>query len=213
MSAPGTSGIPVVSTLAKGPGFDHKQILLRGLVVLLNLGSLVFLWWSLQYRLLPLQKQTRQLSATVGRLASDVSQMEVLWTKPVAQEIRSKYDEVQSRVFKDRAAMEAWLAALPQQITPLALDVEMSLSNAVPPAVSNALEGFSSTRAVVTVRPSPEIEAIASPFQRILRFSQILVGDDRRADLVGLSVAGGSNSVSRAVFELDLWAREETSTP
>ena len=44
------------------------------------------------------------------------------------------------------------------------------------------------------------------PYQRLLRFSQQLVGDGKRADLAEMIVEGGPNSITRADMVFTLWA-------
>ena len=217
-------------TLIQPRKVEYKTLVLRGLIILLNLGSIALLWWSLQYRLLPLQKQARDLSRTVARLSTEVDQMQGAWTTPVSAEIRDKFTEIQAHMFTGRGALEAWLGSIQQQVMPLALDAEVDLNPAAPAGATNAPPGTNAspgataattnaaggptlTRIQVIVRPSPDVETVASPFQRVLQLSQRLTHEERRADLVGLSVAGSLRSVGRASLELNLWTGEEGAPP
>jgi len=186
-----------------------KDVVVRMLITLLNLGALGTLWWSLQFRLLPLQRQTRELESTVGRLTREVDMMDAACAPPVAREIREKFDQIQAPTFKDRAELEAWLTGLQQQVIPLALDLEVDLAGSPPPPATNAPAGPMPTRAVLTVRPAADLAAEGTPFQRVLWLSHQLTREEKRADLTGLTAAGGTNSLGRASLELTLWTRQE----
>jgi hypothetical protein len=213
MSATAPADNRSAGLLIQPRGLDYREIAQRSLLVFLNLGSVAFLWWSLQARLLPLQQETRDLTTTVARLSGEVSLMEATWTPATAQEIRERFGEVRTRAFNGRGALETWLAALKQQVVPLALDIDLDLSKLDAAPATNSPAGPTPRRVLVEVRPAAEIEAIATPFQRILQLTQRLVCDEPRADLVDLSVAGGLGSVSRAVFVLDLWTSDEGDAP
>ena len=219
MSKPDNQAGHASGTLIQPTGFNYRQLVARVMLVLLNLGSLALLGWILQWRLLPLQRQTRELTSTVARLSTAVGVMETMWTRQVTGDIRSRFEEARNRIFHGRGALEAWLGQVQQQVVPLALEVELEIAKADPAAPPSPQSSTNNSanplpnRVVVAVRPAAEVEAIASPFQRILQFGQQLTGEERRVDLVGFSVIGGLNSISRAVFELNVWTGEEGETP
>lgn len=208
-----TKGSRTPQTLIQPGKVVIKDLVLRALIGLLNLGALGTLWWSLQFRLLPLQHQTRELEGTVGRLTREVDSMESSCAPPVAREIREKFDQIQAPTFKDRAELESWLTGLQQEVIPLALDLEVDLAGAPPPPATNAPAGPIPTRALLTVRPAAEFAAEGTAFQRVLWLSHRLTRDEKRADLTGLTAAGGTNSIGRASLELTLWTRQEEEHP
>ncbi len=219
MSNPESQAGHASGTLVQPKGINYRQLIARVMLVLLNLGSLALLGWILQWRLLPLQRQTRELTSTVDRLSMAVGVMENRWTAPVTGDIRKKFADAKSRVFQGRGALETWLGQVQEQVAPLALEVELEIDKAnpaatpIPPTGTNNSANPFPHRVVMAVRPAAEVEAIASPFQRILQLGQLITGEERRVDLVGFSIEAGSNSISRAVFELDVWTGEEGETP
>ena len=62
---------------------------------------------------------------------------------------------------------------------------------------------------MVSVRLARDIEAIQSPYQRLLRLSHLLTSQERRVDLTELTVIAGSNSIQQATLVLNLWAGKE----
>ena len=109
------------STLIQPRKLGQKELLLRGLIILVNLTSISLLWWQLQGRLLPLQRRVRTASALVARLESEVSRMSAAWPTNSVLEVLDQFAEVKTRMFDGRTAMGKWVAGLQQQVVPLAL--------------------------------------------------------------------------------------------
>ncbi len=213
---------PVVSAPPerKGPviqssGLDYRDLALRISLVVLNLGSIAFLWWSLTKVLVPLQKQVREVNVTTTRLIAEVDRMDRLWAEGDIEQVRGKYGDVRSWMFVGRPAVEAWLGGLKEQVIPLALDVDFDFSAdpaaaAAAAATTNAAPAINPTHVALKIRPAPGIEAVATPFQRTLQLSQRLTGQEKRVDLVELTATGGSNSVESVTVVLNLWSGEES---
>ncbi len=198
--------------LIQRTGFDYRELALRISLVALNFGAIAFFWWSLQTVLLPLQNQARDANLTVTRLISEVDRMERVWAEGDVAQVRGKFSDIRSWMFVGRPAVEAWLAALKEQVLPLALDVEFDFSKSdtvQPGTATNAPITINPARVSLRIQPAAGIEALASTFQRTLQLSQQLAGLEKRVDLVELSAAGGSNSVSSTVVVLYLWTGEE----
>ena len=196
---------------ARAPRF--KEMIQRVAVVLLNLSAIALLWWSLQKGLLPLQQKTRDTNLTVTRLISEVDRMEHVWPQAEIEQVRSKFGGVRSWMFVGRPAVESWLSEVKERVVPLALDVEPNFTKpepAEPVAITNAASAISPMTLALKIHPAPGIEAIATPFQRTLQFSQRLTAQEKRVDLVELTAIGGLNSVERAVVVLHLWTGEES---
>lgn len=190
---------------------NYKEIAIRIGVVLLNLLSIGLFWWSLQYLLLPLQKKARDASTAVTRLQSEVDAMERAWTKPASEEVRGKFGEVRNWMFVGQPAVEEWLGNVKKLAMPLALEVGLDFSRveSAEAAPTNAPSAIRPTAVALTFRSAPGIEAVASPYQRVLQLSQRLTTQDKRVDFTELTVNGGSNSVENAVIVLHLWTGEE----
>lgn len=189
-------------------GFNYRDLLLRGLLMVSVIGSLALVWWSLQ-RLAPLQQRTRVLSTTIARLSSEVDQMEGKWTQPQVEQLIQKFSQVQGHLIVGQTGLEGWLQNLKQQVLSMALDVKADFGKAGPQEAGSQKLAVIPTTVSVEVKPASGIESVQTPYQRVLQLSQRLTAQERRADLVELSVVGGTNSVSRAVAVVNLWAGEE----
>ena len=189
-------------------GFNYRDLVLRGLFVVSVVGSLALVWWSLQ-RLTPLQQRTRELSTTTARLSAEIDQMEGKWTQSQVEQVLQKFGSVQGHLIVGQTGLEGWLKNLKEQVVAMALDVKADFGKAGPQAAGSQKLAVIPTTVSVDVKPVPGIESAQTPYQRVLQLSQRLTAQEKRADLVELSVAGGSNSVSRAVAVLNLWAGEE----
>ncbi len=208
MSTPTPERRPVAALAPKTSRLDYKDVLLRAAFFLSVLGSLALVWWSVK-RLTPLQDKSRDLSTQLARLSTEVDQMKMDLTSPDVEQLARKYVQVQGQLFGGQSALETWLQGLRRQTLPLALDVKADFGKAAAQAAGEQKLAVIPATVSVEVRPAAGIEGVQSPYQRVLQLSQRLTAEEKRADLVELNVAGGTNSVSRAVVVLNLWAGQE----
>jgi hypothetical protein len=85
-------------------------------------------------------------------------------------------------------------------------DYKTSLVDSNAPTVAD--RRFMVIPATVTIDfpPGAGSEDKATPFQRLLQFSQRITTQDKIADLTGLTVHSGTNSIDHAVLNLTFWA-------
>lgn len=201
--------VPAARVRPPRPGrINYREVLLRVGLVLVVVGAVALMWWSYR-RLVPLQQRTRELNATVTRLSSEVDEMQRRWSGADIEQLNQKSDRVQAQLFSGPPELEAWLRELKEQVVPLALDINANFGKTSAAAPEDQKLATVPATVSVEVKPAPGIPGVQTPYQRILQLSQRLTAQEKRADLVELSVAGGTNSVSRAVVVLNLWAGQE----
>jgi len=197
------NGPPVISS-APAKHLTLWGVLHRVLILLVAAGSLFLSWWSVN-RLLPLEKQRTQLTEGIRRLTDEITLMESKWTDPEIQRVLTRFTQAQARLFADQETLLTWYANLRQRLVPLALDANADFGK---PATHTVAEGEMTVIPAmvnVEVRPALGIEGVQSPYERVLRLTRLLASDEKRVDIEELTVAGGSNSVSRAVAVINLW--------
>jgi hypothetical protein len=187
---------------------SYSDRLFRAITLVAVLGSAAVIWWSLAMVLFPRLKQSRELISTVSRLSTEVDDLEHQWTTAGAEQVSNQLSQADSELFEGRAGLEAWLANFKGQVAPLALDVRADLGLAIPQTAGGRALNVIPVTVSVEVKPTPPELAIRSPYQRILRLSQRLTGEGKRADLMELMVAGGTNSIGRTVLVLNCWTEE-----
>lgn len=192
--------------MTKAKKLTHWEVIFRITVVIVMLGSIAFPWWTYSARLIPLQKQSRDLTSANSALSAEVDKMDRKWSKDDAEFIRAKYKEVYSSLFPDEAALGEWLDRLQKRALPLALDVRFNLGKGVTQLRD---EKLAIVPASVTLQVHPMPNAKDSPYQRLLRLGQQLSTEGKRADLAELTVIGGTGSVTNAVLVFNLWASEQ----
>jgi len=192
--------------MAKAKKLTHWEVLFRVAVVLVMLGSIAFPWWTYSARLVPLQKQSRDLTSANSVLSAEVDKMDRKWSKEDAEFIRAKYKEVYSSLFEDKAAFEDWLARLKKRASTLSLEVQVDFGKYAP-QVSE--EKLAIMPASVTLQVNPLPGSKDSPYQRLLRLGQQLSTEGKRADLAELNVIGGVGSITNATLVFNLWVGEE----
>jgi len=206
-SAPAPETRPPAAAPPRKAG--HRDWLFRAITLAVVLGSVAVIWWSLVVVLFPRQKQARELSSTVSRLSAEVDDLEHQWSKAGAEQVSNQFSQVDLKLFECRTNLETWLADLKDQAAPLALDLRADLGAASPQTAGGRTLNVIPATVSVEVLPARPAKATPSPYQRILQLSQRLTGEDKRADLTELTVAGGPNSIGRAVLVLNYWAGKE----
>src|SRR5260221_3970724 len=111
---------PPIRPMASRPNvparkLTHWDLLFRFVTVVLITGSIAFAWWTYSKRLIPLQKQSRGLSADVSRLSAEVDTMERKWPPVQREQIRTDYQEVHNQLFDDEAELGRWLVRLQEE--------------------------------------------------------------------------------------------------
>jgi hypothetical protein len=159
--------------------------------------------------LLPRLKQSRELSSTVSRLSAEVDDLDHQWSRTDAQRVTNQFSQVDLKLFESQASLEDWLADLKDQSAPLALDLRADFGTPTPKTAGGRTLNVIPATVSVEVQPAPPELPTPSPYQRILRLSQRLTGEGKRADLTELTVTAGTNSIGRAVLVFDYWTGKE----
>ncbi|HXP61693.1 MAG TPA: hypothetical protein VN829_14450 [Dongiaceae bacterium] len=189
----------------------RQDALFRVAVVLVLLASLALAWWAFRHRLVPVQRQSRELASKVSRLSTTVDGLERKWTPAAAEQIRAQYREAHFTLFADEQALGAWLERIQRQAAPLALDLKVQLGQSA--AQTNAPEKLAVIPASVAIEVRPAPGTAESAYQRLLRLGRQLAAEGKRADLAELTAEGGPRSVTHAWLVFNLWAGEDVNGP
>ena|SRR5438034_3325348 len=193
--------------VAGSPRLNKWELLFRVVILCVLVVSLALAWWTFTKVFMPVQRQSRELSAKFTALSSEVDQLDRKWGQADADEIRRSYREVYGQLFADQSALEAWLANLEAQAGPLGLEARVDFGQSTSAATNEQKLAIVSASVSLEVRPVPgKVEA---PYQRLLRFTRQLATEGKRADLAEITVVGGTTSISRATLVFSLWAGEE----
>jgi hypothetical protein len=196
--------------MAKAKRLTHWEVLFRVGVVIVMLASIALPWWTYSQRLVPLQKQSRDLTSANSDLSAEVDKMASKWSKEETELIRANYKEVYLSLFADRAALVDWLDRLRTQALALGLDVQVDLGNAAPQLSNENVAVLPAAIKIqvqqLQVQPLPNGKDM--PYQRLLRLGQQLSTEGKRADLAELNVFGGTASVTNAVLVFNLWVSD-----
>ena len=206
-SAPAPEARPPAAAPPRDAG--QGDLLFRAVILVLVLGSVAVIWWSLVMVLFPRMKQSRELSSTVSRLSAEVDDLERQWTKAGPGQVSNQFSQVDLKLYEGRTGVESWLADVKDQAAPLALDVQADLGAASPQTAGGRTLTVIPATVSVEVQSAPLAITNSSAYQRIFRLSQRLTEQDKRADLTELTVFGGTNSIGRAVLILNYWTRKE----
>jgi hypothetical protein len=184
----------------------HWDVLFRFSIVVLIAGSVAFAWWTYSQRLVPLQKQGQELSASLNRLSAEVEVIERKWPHVDREQIRTDYKEVRNQLFADEAELGRWLVRLEEESTPLALDIKVDFGKTATRTAEQ--EKLAIIPASVTLEIRPAIGGTQTPFQRMLLLVRQLAAEGKRADLAELDVNGGPLSITHGLLVFNLWAGE-----
>jgi hypothetical protein len=135
-----------------------------------------------------------------------VDRLERKWSPADTDEIRRRYREVYAQLFADPAALEAWLSNLAAQAGPLGLNVQVEFGASATATPDQQNLAVVPARILLEVQPAPG--GNESSYQRLLRFTEQLAAEGKRADLAELHVVGGNLSIPSATLVFNLWAGE-----
>ena len=184
------------------------EIVFRIINFSLILGALGFAWWTFNKRMLPMQKRSRELIASLDTLSTEVDNLGRKWPRFEVEQIRSDYKEVRNELFADELELGRWLVRLEEEASPLALDIKVDFGKSTTRNTEN--EKLAVIPASVTLVVRPTVGGNQTPYQRMLRLGQQLGAEGKRADLAELTVNGGPLSITKGILVFNLWAGEET---
>jgi hypothetical protein len=185
---------------------NRWEVLFRLVILLLILTSLAMAWWSFTRRLVPLQKQSRDVAVQLSRFASEVDTLERKWSRTETDQIRSEYTTVRSQLFADLPEIGRWLMRLDEQAAPLALEIKVDFGKSSSRSAEE--EQLAVIPASIVLEVHPTIGGTQTPYQRMLRLGQQLGAEGKRADLFELSVNGGPLSITHGLLVFNLWCGE-----
>lgn len=180
----------------------------RGVIVVALCASAALAWWSLKVRLLPLQKQSRELAMSVSHLSITVDELERQWPEAKQEEVARRLAQAHHQLFRNQAALETWLSRADAQAAPLLLETKTALGQSVSKVSGEEEVAIIPTTISVEVQPRRNNPLKGSAYERVLRLTQGLMDSKQRADLAELSVDGGTNSIAHAKLVFHLWAGE-----
>lgn len=199
---------PQMPARLKNPPLTLRQWLGRILLFCLLLGSGGLLFWS-HRQLIPVQRQARDTGALISRLSTEVAVMEGKYSAAEIAQLAEDYRQAQGLLFATPDALKDWFQEVRSQMVPLALDAVADFGRATTTNAADRTLAIVPATLALSIQPADKIEAVRSPYERVLRFLDQLNRQAKRVDLVEIQVTGGTNSVSRAVATLQLWAGEE----
>ncbi len=183
------------------------EIGFRLLTVFAIIAALAVALWSLFGVWFPIQKESQEQTSRLARMSDEVDQLDRKWPKAEIERVRTTYDRVRPRLFSSEAGLDDWLDYLKAESTSLNLGLKVDFGKPIIPSGGRQELKLIPAKISVDINPAPGGEE--SPYQRLLRLTQEIAAQGKRADLTEMNVEGGSSSVSHAVLSFELWASEE----
>ena len=184
----------------------------RIVVAVLVLGSLAAAWWSLTRVLLPAQRECKEASAKMSRLATAVDDLQRTCSRETVQQSNARRDEVRAQLFSDEHSLAAWWSDLQAQAGPLDLSTRANFGRTVP--LTGNAQGLMLIPATIEVGVLHRDDERKSPGLVSQRLGQLLRQLDtagKRIDLAELTVTGNGSSVESSTLVLNLWAESEAA--
>lgn len=188
---------------AAAPRRRLTAVLERAGLALAMGGSFFLIWWSID-RLATAQRHAATLGDQAARIASEIAVMRSQWPEGSSQKVQARYAEAADALFHSPDAIAEWHETLRTTAIPLALEPSLAVSHM---RQTNAgATAVTVVAADIDIAPAVGIATESTPYSRLLQLAHTLGTQSRRADVVGLTVSAGSNSVSHARATVELWA-------
>jgi hypothetical protein len=208
MSAPSPATRPPTPapTPTETGGGNYLEVLYRTVMVLMLVSSFGILWWSYYRVYVPRLKEYHEADAALTSLTVKVDDLDHLWSQADIEQINKRYEVLQPKVFADQPELESWLADFRDQLAPLGLNIKFDLVTTNAP-IGDDRKLFP-IPATITIVSQPVAGAVDTPaaYQQLLQFAKHLTAQEKSTGLTRLTVASGTNSVGRAVLNLNFWA-------
>src|SRR5690348_17806704 len=94
------SGQRMVS-VAQPRKVNRWELVFRVAIVGALVISMGMAWWTLTRQLVPLQKQSQVMGATVSHLSDEVDALQRKWSQDDVGQIRNRYKELRTQLFSD----------------------------------------------------------------------------------------------------------------
>jgi cell division protein FtsB len=190
---------------AKTGGFNYSELIFR-VVIILALSFSVWLgWWSYNRVYLPQLKEAREANATLNQLSTEVDDLDRRWPPADIEKLNQRLQLVDSNLFSDQSALEAWLADLREQSPPLGWDLKATFEKSRMHSAAQRNVYVIPTSLFIELHTVTNAPAMLSPYQRLLQLARQIALQQKRGDFTELTVDTGSNSISRAVMGLNFW--------
>ena len=168
--------------------------------------ALALLYWSVFIRLLPVSAEHNARSREMTRVSDELESLRMRMTPDQIEAIKARYAQAQQALFDPAQELSAWQTQVSEQASAGTYEAKVNFGT---PQPAGAIEGISAIPAEVTLQPTVIIGGTATPYARLLKFTESLATSPKRLDLLELSVTGNSNSVSQARAVVQLLAGEK----
>jgi hypothetical protein len=176
--------------------------LMRLGIVLVCASSLWLVYWSLILRLQPVNREFKDKTIELSRLADEVEQLKLKWKAADVEQVRERFNAARDYLFDGAEDLESWQGELRSQGILMTFDAAVKFGEKQPyPKAGGKLAYIP---ADIELRPVEVIGMTNSPYKRLLALMQTLARSPKRFDVVELVAEGNSNSVreARAVLQL-----------
>jgi len=178
--------------------------LLRSALLLAIIGSALLIYWSYAKRLQPVTTEQREKTSQMSRLADEIEQLRLKWTPQQIEKTKADYSDAKSVLFKDEEEIDGFKTRVHSHASMRVLNLIQDSADVSPhPALTNEVSILPMN---LEVEPLPILVTTNTPYSRVLSFAEgVMARSEKRFELVSLTVAGNSNSVSRAVAVVNLF--------
>jgi hypothetical protein len=170
--------------------------LVRVVMTLVCAGSVWLGYWSLVVRLQPVNREYKEKTIELSRLADQVEQMKLKLQAAEAENIRERYETARQYLFAGADDLESWQAELRSQGILMTYEAAAAFGEQQPYPKAGDKLGF--IPANLEFRPVDVIGMTNSPYKRLLGLMQTLARSPKRFDLLELVADGNSDSVREA---------------
>lgn len=186
-----------------------RAILIRVVMFGMVAASIVLLSRSIN-RALASAQQARGIGDKLVKVESETESLRKRWTDEQVEELEEQFSKLPSVIFPEHDAVGDWLRDLRSRAEFLALDPKVEFGTATMPVIKDSGVVTVPVTITVQIKAGEPSAPPRSAYHRLMFLLSHLVSHPRRADVVGIEVLGNSNSITKAVATVNLWASEST---
>ena len=208
---PAFAASPSVAKLtAAGAPRSLLQIwVVRFVMILICVGSIGLVYWSLFLRLQPVSRLHQETFIRMSQLSDEVEQLRLRWTPEEISQTQARFRAARRLLFAGRAELQEWEKETARQSASMMIETVFEIGQPEPHPLAGL--NLASVRADLHIWPAVPVGVTNAPYKQVLGFIHTVANSPKRLDLLELSVVGDSNSVAQARARLQFLGEADDS--
>ncbi len=179
-----------------------RSVVVRVGIVMVCLACMALVFWSLYFRLQPVNQEHQKRALELSHLMDLVERLRLTLKSGTVDQAAMLDSSTSALIFCSRTQLREWQQQVRHQASLVNLEAKIRFgAGQAYPGLEQKLVW---AQAHIDLDPTSKLGDTNSPYQHLLQFNQFLLTSEKHCNLIGLTVYGNSNSIQHvnAVVQL-----------